>query len=177
MRLSAIMAKEQALPRVAVQVVTIQWTKATRGAPGSIRRAALPRAFPLRQGTGWCSIEHITLSEWEQFRAHHRVEEPLGQLPFEICSLRLRLESADELSVGIGCTQHAGQPWRIARPRVMGLGPGQSGRVATNARHTSYAGQWYTETTFHIAYGGDLSPDRFMSGKPDRDYNQKAALF
>lgn len=46
-----------------------------------------------------------------------------------------------------------------------------------NARHTNYSGQYYSETTYHLACGTPATPERFTQGHPDHDLDLKAYLF
>ncbi|MCB1032315.1 MAG: hypothetical protein KDD47_00585 [Acidobacteria bacterium] len=50
-------------------------------------------------------------------------------------------------------------------------------RLTVNARHTSYSGQHYSETTYNVACGEDVATDRFLLGPPDRELDLRANLF
>ena len=59
----------------------------------------------------------------------------------------------------------------------MTLGAGRFGQVLTNARHTSYSGQCYTEDVVNIIWGPNVPADAFTRGPPDLRHDARGHLF
>lgn len=161
---------------LAIQVVNILWTKATRGAPRANERAALPRAFGLAADDGACLIQQHRMVEWRGFAPELVRVECLPVVPASIEALRVRIAGAEAI-LGISGTSFGGQPKRRAVPEAIRLLPGQWARISLNARHTSYSGQHYSETVFNVALGDAIPSDRFLAGAPTHEMDFKAHLF
>lgn len=159
---------------IAVQIVTIVWTKATRGAPRSNERAALPRAYAIPRNDAPYCVQYHGMHEGNGFRplmhTEHRGE---TVRPAEDVLLFQLIDPAT-LQVGLSSN---GQPYRAPVSRAFDLRPGEYGRLATNGRHASHSGQWYTETICHVAFGDGIPADRFIASAPDCEYSQMAHLF
>lgn len=162
-----------------VQVVEILWTKATRGAPRSNERAALPRAFPLEIGAAAeCTVQRHRMAEWDGFAPEALKLEHLSNVPGSIDVLRIQPEKGGAFLLGMLATPNAGsQPKRRAIPEAMRLMPGEWARLVVNARYTSSRGQHYTERIVHVTCGAAVPGDRFMRGSPDHELDVKADLF
>ena len=160
-----------------VQVVEILWTKATRGAPRSNERVALPRAFAIAGDKGEYVIQHHRMAEWESFRPSITKVETKPSVPGSEESLRISRGELGAFTLGLLGTPHGGQPKRPIFSKAIELKQGQSVRITVNARHTNYSGQYYSETVYNVACGEDIAPDRFLSGRPDHDLDFKANLF
>ncbi len=160
-----------------VQIVDIVWTKATRGAPRSNERAALPRAFPLDGTEGVFVVANHTLREPEGFVPRHESTTSSPWVPPSIHVLTLLARPDGGFVVGVLGTPHAGQPPRRPQLEAAFVVPGEFLRVVVNARHASYSGQCYSETTFNVACGPRISGDRFVAGPPDRIVDLRVDLF
>lgn len=158
-----------------VQVVEILWSKATRGAPRSNERACLPRAFAIGSSVAECLIQHHRMAEWKDFTPELSKTENLSAIPRSVGVLRLVPKSDGAFAIGVFGTPDSGQPQRRAIQNAVHLLPGQWARIVLNARHTSYSGQHYSETTFNVA--SNVRTNRFLVGSPDHDLDLKADLF
>lgn len=162
---------------LAIQIVEILWTKATRGAPRSKERVGLARAFPMVPEVAECIVQRHRLVEWEGFAPQSISTEALASVPGTVEVLRIVPEKAGAFVLGMLGTPHGGQPERHAIHNAIRLLPGQWARLVVNARHASTAGQHYSETIFHVACGIDIASNRFLRGAPDHELDLKAALF
>ncbi|WP_457324501.1 hypothetical protein [Roseateles sp. P5_E11] len=162
---------------LAVQVIEILWTKATRGAPRSNERVALPRAFPLDGQPRTCLVQHFKIAEWDDFQPRLLKSEMKDHVPGSEDVLRISAMPDQAFCLGILGTPSAGQPKRHALPGVVRLLPGEFARLVVNARHTTYSGQYYSETIYNVACGDSVPADRFLAGNPDHDVDLKANLF
>lgn len=174
-------ARPEATTVLAVQVIEILWTKATRGAPRSNERAALPRAFPMlpppADGAVFVLQRHC-MAEWSQQFSPHLVESSqTAQVPSSVDVLRLAPRPQGGFLLGLTGTPHGGQPWRRPDRSALELLPGQYARLIVNARHANYSGQYYSESIYHLACGPALAADRFTQGHPDHHLDLKADLF
>ena len=160
-----------------VQVVEILWTKATRGAPRSKERQVLPRAFPVEGAAGGCVIQRYRMAEWEAFSPKLVKFEQAPSIPGSVDVLRISSEPDGAFTLGILGTPNSGQPPRRAIEKAVSLSLGEYARLTVNARHTSYSGQYYTETVYNVACGDKIPGNRFLMGPPEHDLNLKANLF
>ena len=163
---------------LAVQIVEILWTKATRGAPRANERAALPRQFTLSGQTGIYVSERHRLAEWEGNFALQPVRVEVKQsVPGSEGELRITQENDGTVRLGFTGTSSGGQPRRASIANALVVKPGGYVRLLVNARHTSYSGQWYSETVFNVASGEHIAANRFLSTEPDQILDLKADLF
>ena len=160
-----------------VQVVEILWTKATRGAPRSNERVNLTRAFPIEGGSSECVVQRSRIAEWEAFSPKLIKCEEAQTVPGSVDVLRISSEPEGSFTLGILGTPNAGQPKRHPVSRAVKLAPGQYARLTVNARHTTYSGQYYSETVYNVACGEGIPGNRFLLGPPDHELNLKANLF
>jgi hypothetical protein len=150
---------------IVIQVVTIAWTKATRGAPHAGQRTELPRAFVVPQIAGECSIQQIVMEQSHDYRPR-AMKTRSAKLPriYE-GAIGAFLASPDKLEISL--RGKSLRPERHSLPQLMSLSPGQFGRLCVNQRHTSYYGQSYSEETYNIAFGSHIAADYFVSREPD----------
>jgi hypothetical protein len=161
-----------------VQIVEILWTKATRGAPRANERAALPRQFTLSGQTGAYVAERHRLAEWEANFASQPVRVDVKPaVPGSEGELRITQGHDGNVHLGLNGTSSGGQPRRAFIADGLVVKPGGYVRLLVNARHTSYSGQWYSETVFNVAMGQHISANRFLSAEPDQILDLKANLF
>ncbi len=163
---------------LALQVVEILWTKATRSAPRSNERAALSRAFPFDVEPAEYVVQHFRLAEWEGAFAPELVK--VTSKPAVSGSegaLRIQAVPNGSFKFGFLGTPNAGQPKRKALPETFTLLPGEYARLVVNARHATYSGQYYSETIYNITCGPHVAADRFLQGHPEHELDLKANLF
>lgn len=162
---------------IAVQVVEIGWTKATRGAPRANERARLPRAFILPHTGAAYACQHYLMHEQEGFAAVLKKERQADRAPLKERSLILRERDDGVLVLGLKWDPSEGQPRRSPSNSAIRLAPGQSARLVLNGRHTSYLGQEYSEVIYNVAYGEAIAPERFLCAEADRQFSLAAHLF
>jgi hypothetical protein len=160
-----------------VQVVEILWTKATRGAPRSNERVMLPRVFPIASGRGECMVQRHRIAEWEEFSPKLVKAGESLPLPGGVDVLRISRHSNGSFTLGVLGTPNAGQPKRRPIQRAVDVASGQYVRITINARHTTYSGQYYSETVYNVACGEEVEGNRFLLGPPDHDVDLKENLF
>lgn len=171
---------------IVVQHITLWWTKASRSAPGSAVRNAVPELFdlPFRPATmaaTGVAYHSVLIREWLGFG--HR-EDASAALPadrdgtFHVGCLRIR-PGADRADVvytyGLAC---AGAPERTPMPRtVLSLRPGQWGRVVYNGRFEGARRQeWlYRKVVVNVAHlTGD--EETVYAGRPSKEFSDLAIL-
>ena len=160
-----------------VQIVEIIWTKATRGAPRSNERVALPRAFLLDTTPAQYQVQRYRMAEWESFRPTVVQRDLKPSIPASEDQLRIAPLGPNQFALGLLGASHGGQPRRHPVPEALVIQSGQFARLVVNARHTSYSGQWYSETVYNVAYGDDLASDRLLTRPPDHEFDLKTNLF
>ncbi len=160
-------------PRVIVQSVVIVWTKATRGAPRAHERAALPRAFAVPFSDAVYLHDTIAMYEREDFRPR-RTQTSERRVPSNDGALQFHF--ADN-TLTVGFFPFWGQPKRRGQRDLAQLSPNDYARLRSNARHTSYSGQYYSETVHHIAFGERIPENRFVDARPEHDVDWMADLF
>ncbi|CUI09513.1 hypothetical protein [Massilia antarctica] len=162
---------------IAVQIVEIRWTKATRGAPRATERALLPRAFALLQtGSAYC-CQHYLMREDDGFAAVLTKEKQAEHAPRKERSLLLREHDDGLLVLGLRWDAAEGQPRRSGSNIAIRLAPGHSARLVLNGRHTSSHGQEYSEVIYNVAYGDTIARERFLGCEPDQQFSLAAHLF
>jgi len=160
-----------------VQMIEILWTKATRGSPGADRRVALPRALPVDVVAGPYFVHRFQMAEWRDFELSLVASETKPSPPEDEHVLQIAVAPEGGYLLGLSGTPHAGQPLRHAKNRAIRLEDGAFARLAINARHTNYSGQYYSETIFNVACGADIPRDRFLSRPPNHLLDMKVHLF
>ncbi|NHZ38622.1 hypothetical protein [Massilia aquatica] len=162
---------------IAVQVIEIRWTKATRGAPRANERAVLPRAFALLQTGAQYVYQNYLMHERDGFAAVLKKEKQVDHAPLKERSLVLRPRDDGVLVLGLKWDPSEGQPRRPASGTALRLAPGQTARLILNGRHASYIGQEYSEVIYNVAYGDTIAPDCFIARAPDQQFSLAAHLF
>jgi hypothetical protein len=151
---------------LAIQIVTVTWTKASRGGATAADRNQIPRAFELRLHEGSPNV--IQRHVFKEFSAGKFESRPVtfGQapsLPAHVEGLLLE-KTADNLVVGFSWIRNIhGMPDRGHKRRVASLVDGESAQIRVNGRHSAGA-QWYTQHTFNVAYGSDIREGVFLGG-------------
>ena len=163
-----------------VQVVELVWTKASRGAAGGARRAEVQRALPidLQPADGAYLVQRYRLEAGNGFQPKLLSREALQHIPGKEGHLRIHADGHDRFLLGLAGNPEKRPPpgWQEV-PTAIALAPGQFIRFIVNARHTSFRGQWYVETTYNVTAGNEVAADRFMQGTPDRELDLRGHLF
>ncbi|GAB3254514.1 hypothetical protein [Chitinimonas naiadis] len=160
-----------------VQMIEILWTKATRGAPQANERVALVRAFPFDSSPAKYLTQRYRLAEWEDFQPQLISTETKQFIPHSEQELRIAAAPDGAFSLGIAGTPNSGQPKRYPKPKALCLMQGEFARLVVNARHTTYSGQYYSETIFNVTCGDQRQPDRFLCSQPDHFLDLREHLF
>lgn len=152
---------------LAIQLVTVSWTKASRGGSAAAQRNQLPRAFVLRpHGASLNVIQRHAFNEVASGEFESRIATS-GQAPSPPTTIEgLLLEEADnELHIGFSWNRGIhGMPNRGFRRRMIVLASGESGQVRVNGRHSAET-HWYTQHSFNVAYGSKLHENVFIGTK------------
>jgi hypothetical protein len=162
---------------LAVQVVEVLWTKATRGAPESNMRSALQRAYAIELLDAPYVLHHVRLSEWEDFQPRMIRREGRPSIPRTEGGLSMKLGESGRIHLGLIGNPSGGQPHRHPVVEALTLSPGESARLIINGRHSSYSGQWYSEFIYNVASGSSVPADRFVRAMPDHQFSLAANLF
>ncbi|MCW1924904.1 hypothetical protein OKA05_20240 [Luteolibacter arcticus] len=169
-----------------VQCITVRWTKLSRGAPNSAKRAAVPMSFALqpvslpKQGTRSAVLHWVGAYEEDGFVPHQGIEvkDLTGIHDFDAELATLKFEADDlriEYKGGFWC---AGAPQRphIVRS-VFTLRAGQWGRVAANGRF-SHNNEWaYYRKVLNIAFSETVPAAGIFNGKPDAEFRDEHDLW
>ena len=158
---------------VVVQWVRTCWTKRSRGAPGAVRRNALPEAFPLPQATP-PFVHEVRMSERDDFAPHPTVTgglPPAAEVELAeaggILKVLLVVQDAPEwASSGLGLA------WR---PAPVALRPGQTLRWQVNHRFAAEEGWYYRLDTLNVCYRN--SSAQVFLGPPDHRIDERSRLF
>ena len=162
---------------LAIQIIEILWTKATRGAPRANERGALLRAYPLTGGQAPYVVQYFRLAEWKSAFAPELVKVVANpSIPRSEAALSILEQPDGSFKFGF-LGEHWGQPKRPALPELFMLLADQYARLVINARHTSYSGQHYSETIYNVTCGQNVASDRFFREKPDYELDLRAHLF
>jgi len=149
---------------LAIQLVTVTWTKASRGGPAAAQRNQLPRAFALLPHGGSLNvIQRHVFKEVASGEFESRIASS-GQAPSPPTNVDgLLLEEADnQLVIGFSWNSHIhGMPNRGFKRQVAVLALGESAQVRVNGRHSAEA-HWYTQHSFNVAYGSQMNKNVFL---------------
>ncbi|WP_367870391.1 hypothetical protein [Luteolibacter sp. Populi] len=169
-----------------IQCITVRWTKLSRGAPNSAKRAAVPMGFPLqpvalpKKALRTAVLHWVNNYEEGDFAPlqSSEVHDITGVRDYDTEMAMLKFE-ADDLRVeykgGFWC---AGAPQRpnIIRS-VFKLQPGQWGRIAANGRF-SHDNQWhYYRKVLNIAFTDALPTAGIFRGKPAAEFRDEHDLW
>ncbi len=168
------------MPVVQVQLIRSTWTKASRGHPGSVARAAVPEALPMDAHFGAVAapvvVETVGAEESEGF-ALVRSTEGCDELPLLVGNVGI----ADNGDGAIGVTRRAearwGWPSRARDATAMVLPLGKSCRLIRNFRHSGYRGWSYEKLVVNVAYLPAFSVRAFVDGEPDAILDEQGSLF
>ncbi|MCW2919695.1 MAG: hypothetical protein JWN52_7763 [Actinomycetia bacterium] len=134
-----------------MQWVRAYWTRRSRGAPGAVRRNALPEAFPLPDAAP-PFVHEVRMSESDDFAPHSTLTSGRPS------AADVELAEADGILHVLLVAQHAPEwarngldlPWR---PAAVPLRPRQTMRWQINYRFTAERGWYYRLDTLNVTYG------------------------
>jgi hypothetical protein len=163
---------------LAIQIVTVQWSKRSRGGDAAAVRNRIARAFLLKSHAG--SLNVIDRRGFAEDGAGGFVArvDSTGPAPQPPCnSDGLLLQMCDgHLLVGFEWDLHRhGMPRRERKRRAAVLRPGESAQLRVNGRHAHY--HWYTQHTFNVAWGCGFDEDVFVGRAFDHVVSFEAHLF
>lgn len=163
---------------IVIQRVRVRWSAAGRGARQANARRGLDRpvVLPTALPAGDVVIHEVLADEVVGYTRHDEVRAGSPRLARD-CGLWLALNDARLLIERL--------PGRAAFPRQRGparlftLAPGQVGRYRANFRFTgcSCSPSWFYEDWVVHVSNGQVEPDRFIHGTPDRDVNDRVHLY
>ena len=122
-------------------------------------------------------VQRYRIAEWEGFMPKLMATEIKESVPGSEDVLRISREREGPFRLGLAATPFGGRPRRHPRLKAVRLVPGEYARLVVNARHTTYSGQYYSETVFNVACGEHVPPNRFLLGSPEHELDLKANLF
>ncbi|WP_239090509.1 hypothetical protein [Asanoa iriomotensis] len=165
---------------IVIQRVRVRWSAAERGAPeadarrGLNRPATLPAPLPAGE-----VVAHDVLAD--AAAAYARREDVVTGGPTIAESLALSL-TVDGSAVTVErLPGRAAFPRSEMSTRLFTLTHGQVGRYRANFRfwstHCACDPSWhYEDWVIHVS-NGDVAPDRFLRGAPDRDVDNRVHLY
>ena len=169
-----------------IQCITTEWTKFSRGAPHSAKRAAVPVAFPVPPGSLPAKARRAVLlhtvraSESVDFDPLQKAEihDLTGVLDFRCQPVTLRFEEELLHAEYKGNLRTFGAPRRPPVGRdVFKLRPGTWGRIALNGRF-GYAAEWtYYRKVLNIAFSEEVPGADLFKGKPDAEFRDEHDLW
>lgn len=165
-------------PRTLIQVVSVTWSKRSRGGPLAAVRNRVPLALPF-ECAGFDTSEPMWIEERDAsepgFELSRRTRRPSKGGDFHLSGLVLRhLQDATTI---MG-TPRLGAPERCA-PLRYDLRAGQSARLRWNGRLLDFDnGTWsYELISFNIArITGEVTPDVLTARLPDFSFESLALL-
>jgi hypothetical protein len=151
---------------VVVQLVTVSWSKRSRGGEAARLRAALPEAYPIHRtlfGNRW-GLHQVAMYEPAGFQPRERTE--VDDVVKNVVGVTLELQH-DGLHVQFVWTPDVGVPPRRPRSRPFVLRPGEWGRVVHNGRFVDFdtGGWYYRKQVVNVALLARFAPRIFL-GEP-----------
>lgn len=171
---------------VTLQCITSRWTKFSRGAPHSAKRAAVPVFFnvPLvelpKKAARAIHFHWVGAYEREEFlpREGSEIQDLTGLSNLYSEPVTLYFEN-DQLRV-----EYKGGVWTSGAPHrpniihtIFTLRPERWGRLSVNGRF-SHENEWvYYRKVLNIAFTADLPVSGIFKGKPDADFRDEHDLW
>ncbi len=163
---------------IIIQQICTTWTTKSRGAPGSIRRNAVPKSVPVDLEECTFLFERYIFKEWDSFKQEREVHMVKNLIPYRVGNLLLKCQN-DELDIGFRwrLTEGVGFPQRHEIKSAFHLSSGMFGRLLINGleRHRG-SSTYYSQDIYNIALVGQPTPDFFISCEPDRIIDLRVAL-
>ena len=170
--------------RLIVQIISLRWSKQSRGGPGATARNKVARALPLHDTTseGW------HLERWHYQEAADGSFSPApvraGQftsLPARFDGLLLSHEVRQDqaiLKAQLCWDKYFhGMPPRHTPSSTLRLTVGETAQICINGRHGLGNAHTYTRHCYNIAYGGQIAADVFVAQPFRHRLELEAQLF
>jgi hypothetical protein len=163
----------------------VEWTKASRGVPGSARRAAVEGSQPLPEprDADIVLVHGVLAREEDAFAIVAAPPETAGRTPGVAieathgCVEPIEWTALDEgvLAVDVRPSSHS-KPRRADR-RAFVLRPGQWGRLLLNERFALERGWRYRQTTINVGFRVPWRLDLFSATTPAHVVDMRARLW
>lgn len=161
---------------IVVQVITITWTKASRGAPGAVERAAVAEVAPVPSaGTAPVLVHEVEAHESAGFAVIDRGTRAPGPLPIDVAGVRLDDRDGVVAVTRMATTRDGWPPRPYDRPAFR-LESGQWGRLLRNSRHSDHDGWRYSKVIMNVGNLAGVRTDAF-TGDPVATIDEQAALW
>lgn len=165
---------------IAIQFITVHWSKKSRGAPESAKRNAVAEAFSL-PATSIFDDKGIYLHQVKIFESQgfqepdESINNPINDTTLRDINLEL-LNVDDKLVIYYwGDLKRPSYP---NRKQVFTLTAGLSGRIISNGRFSSESTWYYQKHVYNIYYGRDkLANSLFNQRQPDFIFNDEVRLY
>ena len=172
------------LPRLIVQRVRVEWSKASRGMPGAGRRNAVPAAFPLPRSVLRASsdvtVHHLVACEADEFRP--RTVDALPGVDVNFRMLGFKFED------GAALISFGDDDWPYGGPRNIGvrgvlfrLEPGETASFRFNRRSAYSMGgrraMTYHDEHFHFHAGQAPDADVFLHANRNSTIDRRVSLY
>lgn len=163
----------------AVQIVSVHWTKRSRGYPAADWRNQIPHAFPLLPQAG-----NFQVIERRDFRETDSGEFACATvrtgaaivLPRIVDGLVLEAQGKQLLARLQWEKNFHGMPQRYSPSRTLRIVEGEIAQICINGRHSAEA-QWYTQHCYNIAFAKTIEQDVFTSSNFSHLLNLEENLF
>lgn len=175
-------------PIILIQRLVTIWTKKSRGAPGSIRRNAVPDAIVLPvnrfAGTRFTLLEHDVIfherSEFENPQEKSSVFDSLGQQGRKKfgCVEVSKTDGGLQVSWSYD-SRDAGLPDRARTQADSALGLNSWARVVFNGRYSMdwEGGWWYEKKVVNVGFFSTLSETVFKDSAPEITIDRMTMLY
>ncbi len=168
---------------VLVQEIKIEWSKKSRGAPGSIKRNKIGKVLklPLNQADKSKYVlfgQRLHFSEWKKFQNPTEQIECYESFDSKEFGCVKVIKANHSLSVVWQYDQDcAGAPYRDKTPKIAFiLQENEWGQISYNGRYTEEEGWYYKEIVLNVGLFNEPTKDCFIISKPNHSVNQKAHL-
>ena len=177
------------LPRVVIQLIHTQWSKASRGGDGARQRSAFPTQLPLpiESFAAPATLHRVGFSEFSDFERRESVErgDAISALPVRDLALT---RDGEKLAVKfIRDRQNAAIADRlfpdesgntVLEMDAFAIGAEEWGQLRYNSRYVDRdtGNWWYEQSVYNIGLFASVVGDRFVSTNPDHRFVELAIL-
>jgi len=172
---------------ISIQTIYTEWSKKSRGAPGSLKRNSVPEGYELPRATkkikdGQYIYHDIRCYEYKSFKSDKY--EHIGEIGDENIDCKCVRIIPDNRILRIlyyHNTEMAGAPTRkhsCYEKKLFEIRNAEWGRVKYNGRfvHTGSGNWYYHKTVVNICCSEKLHKDTYLNKKPDYSYEDMAIL-
>jgi len=168
------------VPLLAIQIVSVTWTKLSRGGPAAALRNRIPRAFLLHShGKSLNVIQRHDYAEASsgEFECTSLSTGQAPVPPTNVEGLLLEQRQDGTLSIGFAWNGDVhGMPKRERKGRILVMLPGEVAQLRINGRHSA-GNQWYTQHTYNVAFGPSLHENVFIERPFEKGISLEEHLF